>query len=80
MDSDGSAKQQGTYQIKESTGGLIKPKTHLVNQVVIDVEHPLKTHSWGREVVHMCAVLLPIIIPSSTASSANWNFQEKQVG
>lgn len=48
MDSDGSAEQRGTYQIKASTGGLIKPKTHLVNQVVSDVEHPLKTHSCAQ--------------------------------
>lgn len=48
VDGNGSDKQQGTYQIKASSRGLIKPKTHLVNQVVSDVEHPLKTHSWGE--------------------------------
>lgn len=47
MDSDCSAKQRGTYQIKESTRKtFIKPPKHtLVNQAVSDVEHPLKTHS-----------------------------------
>lgn len=70
MDSDGSAKQQGTYQIKASTGGFTKPKTHLVNQVVSDVEHPLKTHSCAQRYTstHVCTPLLPpIIIPTSKA-------------
>lgn len=48
VDSDVSAKQQGTYQIKESSSGLIKPKTHLVNLVVIDVDHLLKKHSCAQ--------------------------------
>lgn len=48
LDRDGSAKQQGPHQIKESNGGLIKPKTHLVNQVGSDVEHPLNTHSCAQ--------------------------------
>ncbi len=43
-DSDVPAKQQGTYQIKESAIGLVKPKTHSVSQVAIDVELPLKQH------------------------------------
>ena len=48
MDSDGSAEQRGTYQIKASTGGLIKTQNTLVNQVVSDVGHPLKTHLCAR--------------------------------